>query len=299
MGAFRHLRVSLSVLTAALLLSASALAADVVGNTGADGTRTTGMGGDELNRLGDRVPGAPGLPVEYAGPWYQFGTTGMCSTVPPGQPGADNGCGNDPCIRNADVNAKGPAVRVWQRQVDASNQPLPDATWENIGFTCLPALVPGNANALTMAMIVQQFHDTAFAVPTASVQPVKGRTLVNLPTYYELVWPEAGFGPQEVDTTTLVGRTVDIRPVFKAANYSYGDGQESGPTASLGGPYPTGDVVHKYSSALPSAQVRIDVTYRGEFRINGGPWIEIPGEVTIQGTPFPLEVAEARAQLVR
>ena len=67
--------------------------------------------------------------------------------------------------------------------------------------------------------------------------------------------------------------------------------------ASLGGPYPNGDVRHTYG-APADVQVRIDVTYGGQFSVGGGEWIDIPDVVTIQGTPFALRVAEARAQPV-
>ncbi len=36
----------------------------------------------------------------------------------------------------------------------------------------------------------------------------------------------------------------------------------------------------------------------GQFRVNGGPWLDIPDTVTIAGTEASLEVAEARAHLV-
>lgn len=253
---------------------------------------------DELRNLGNKLPGSAALPVTYEGPWFQYAATGMCANARPGAPGADNNCGNDPCVRNADLALKGPAVKVWEREVDAAGQPMAGADWQDIGYTCLPSLVPGNQNALTMAMIVEQFHDTAFAKAEASVQPVKGTTLVNLPTFYGVQWPEAGFAPDEIDTTTLVGRQVQIRPTFKSANYVFGDGRETGPVASLGGPYPNGDVRHTYG-APADVQVRIDVTYGGQFSVGGGEWIDIPDVVSIQGTPFALRVAEARAQLVR
>jgi len=42
----------------------------------------------------------------------------------------------------------------------------------------------------------------------------------------------------------------------------------------------------------------IDVTYGGQFSVDGGDWIDIPGTATVEGTPFSLRVAEAHAQLV-
>ncbi|WP_156996564.1 hypothetical protein [Knoellia aerolata] len=147
-----------------------------------------------------------------------------------------------------------------------------------------------------MRMILDEFHKTTFARPTASIQPVGLTTLVNLPTYYELRWPARGFEPGEPDSTTLVGRRVDIEPVFVSATYIFGDGEALGPVKTLGGPHPTGDVIHTYRSKMV-APVQINATYSGRFRVDGGAWITIPDTVTIQGTPSNLTVAEARARL--
>ena len=43
-----------------------------------------------------------------------------------------------------------------------------------------------------MAMIREAFHDTDFSVPTVNIQPEGDLTLVNLPTYFEVKFPEAG-----------------------------------------------------------------------------------------------------------
>lgn len=44
--------------------------------------------------------------------------------------------------------------------------------------------------------------------------------------------------------------------------------------------------------------MRADVTYTGQFRIGGGEWVDIPGTVTINGTPVTVTVATARSRLV-
>ena len=122
-------------------------------------------------------------------------------------------------------------------------------------------------------------------------------TLVTLPTYFEVSWPAAGFQPGEVDTTTLLGNQVRIRPTVQWYNYLFGDGTSSGLTASAGGRYPDGDVTHAY----PKAGVynsRIDITYGGEFSVGGGAWIPIPATVTVPGGPQPLTVKTARSRLV-
>ena len=61
-------------------------------------------------------------------------------------------------------------------------------------------------------------------------------------------------------------------------------------------PYPEGDVVVTYDGA-GTYPVRADVVYSGEFRVNGGTWIPIDGEVTVTGTTEDLAVREAKARL--
>ena len=181
-------------------------------------------------------------------------------------------------------------------ETNRGGTPIAGASWQRIGFTCLAGSVPGANNVLTMQMILEQFHKTAFAKPVAAIQPVGLKTLVNLPTYYELTWPTLGFEPGEPDSTTLVGRRVEIEPTFVSATYLFGDGEATGPVKSLGGPHPTGDIVHTYRTKMV-APVQINATYSGRFRVDGGAWISIPDTVTIEGTPSNLTVSEAKARL--
>ena len=265
-----------------------------------------GMSKSAVQNLAAQRPGSVLAAPEFAGPWFTFATTSRCNDAPPGPRSTDNFCDRAtiPCEGNTDPEGLGPAVNIWAARVDQADNPvdlagnqIPAPVWVLRGYTCFPNYVPGAAPTLTMAQVIEQFRDTAFAKAIAAVQPVKGTTLVNLPTYYELQWPAEGFQPDEVDTTTLVGHRVQIKPTFQSATYVYGDGATSGPVATLGGPYPIGDVVHTYGQPA-DVQVRIDVTYGGQFSVDGGDWIDIPGTATVEGTPFALRVAEAHAQLV-
>ena len=199
------------------------------------------------------------------------------------------------------VNGDGPAVAIFRRELERNRQPMPGAAgrWASVGFTCFPALVPGARNTLTMAMIREAFHDTDFTVPTVNIQPEGDLTLVNLPTFFEAKFPESGFGPgeiDEVDPARMLGHRVEVRPVLKSITYHLG-GQTVGPTTSMGGPYPNGDVRATYSSA-GTHEVRADIVYTGQFRVGGSEWFDIPGEVDLTGTPVTLTVAEAKSRLV-
>ena len=121
------------------------------------------------------------------------------------------------------ANGDGPAVAIFRREVNQDGAPVAGSAgeWESVGFTCFPGLVPGN-RALTMAMIREAFHDTDFSVPTLNIQPEGDVTLVNLPTYFQVVFPEDGFGPEEVDTPDpgrLLGYRIEVRPLLKSVTY--------------------------------------------------------------------------------
>ena len=263
----------------------------------ADGAIVRGIQKAELAKFAQMQPGSA---TAGEGPFYEFASIAYCPGAAVGLTGFDDFCKQATlfCTGNTVGTGLGPAVEIMRREVDAAGAPVPGATWTSVGITCFPELVPGSAPTLTMAMVLEQFHRTNFALPDVSIQPVGNRTLVNLPTYYQVNWAAGGFAPQSIDTSTIIGRQVEIRPTFQWVEYHYGDGTSSGREQSLGGPYPTGNIRHTYT-AIGDRQVQATVSYGGEFRVDGGAWIPIPDTVEIQGTPQALTVLEARARLVR
>lgn len=167
--------------------------------------------------------------------------------------------------------------------------------WSVWGLTCFPEMLPGNTMP-NMAQIRQAFREVKFTKGDLTIQPVGNVTLVNLPTYFEATWPDAGVSNGEIDRTTLLGFTLEIEAIARSLDYHYGDGNSSGPTTSLGGPHPTGDIRWTYKQP-GTMTTRVDTVYGGRFRLNGSPWMTIPDTVTIQGTPVTLTVKEAKARL--
>jgi hypothetical protein len=198
------------------------------------------------------------------------------------------------CDGNTPAQGLGPPVRLYRRQLDASGAPT--TGWQTIGMTCFPELVPGK-RGLDIGQVRTAFRNTAWAKPTVHIQPEGNVTLVTLPTYFAVTWPKAGFQPGEIDSVTLLGYQVRIRPTVQGYTYVFGDGTDFGPTASPGGPYPNGDITHVYPKA-GNYKTRIDITYGGEFSIGAGPWVQIPDSVTVPGPDQLLKVKTARARLV-
>lgn len=194
-------------------------------------------------------------------------------------------------------DSSGPYSLIYRRIVEAGGG---TGDYQYLAHTCYRSDVPPRSGEggqeLTEEMILEQFHQTDFALPTMSIEPPDGRTLVNLPVFYELVWPEDGFEPDEIDTTEIIGFEVRIRPFLESATYHFGDGTSVGPTTSLGGQHPDGDITHEYVDAA-AVEPHITVVYGGEVSVDGGAWSVIPGTATIEGPLNPLEVLTSRNRL--
>lgn len=297
-------RAALLALVAVMLACAAPARADVFGEMADHGTRVGTLTRAYMQRLQEKAARAA-LPGAKP-PFFRYASTSPCATSPDLRQD-DAACGADAaCQDNTPAQGLGPPVSVWEarvdedgKPVDAADKPIPQLDWTRLGTTCFPELVPGEQRVLTMAQIKAAFHDTDFALASLSIQPAHNVTLVTLPTYLELRWPQRGFAPDEVDSVDparMSGFRVDIRPRLVSIVYVYGDGTQSPPTTSLGGPYPDGDIVHEYARA-GTYLVRADVTYGGQYRVNGGAWVDIPGQLTIPGTSEPLQVKTATSRL--
>ena len=172
--------------------------------------------------------------------------------------------------------------------------------WQYLGSTCFADQVPGASPAITLGQIIDAFHLTPWATATVSTQPEGNTTLVGLPTYARITWSTAGYQPGEIDTldpARMLGLTVQIRPRVDHYTYVFGDGSTLGPTRSDGGVWPDGDITHAYSTP-GTYQARVDTTFTGDFRINGGPWTQIPDTVTVTGPTTTITVHAAKPVLV-
>lgn len=232
---------------------------------------------------------------------YQYTVTLACGGNTPESPGGEAGCAAAFQTCEHVENADGPYVTVFRRTAAPSNPPggAPTyGTWQNVGTTCWPQLVPNAAAKpqLTLAMITAQWRRTNFAKPQVVTQPVGGRTLVGLPTYFQLTWPTAGFEPGETDTVTMLGHQVRIKPTFRSNVFHFGDGSSQA-TTSNGGPYPSGDVTHTYEHKA-GLRVSITTTYGGQYSVDGSAWADIPGTLAIPGPASDLAVVAARNDLV-
>lgn len=141
-------------------------------------------------------------------------------------------------------------------------------------------------------LVIREFHRLSWPGSTLSVQPPGGRTLVNLRTIFFTTNTEP-----TVQTVRLVGKQVEIEATPTEYTWHFGDGT-SRATTSPGRPYPDEDVVHTFARK-GAVSARVDTTYRGRYRLDGGPWMDIPEPHTVAGQSVRLQVLEARPHLVR
>lgn len=286
-----------------VLLMAIPARADFDGDVGGGGTRVTLKERQlrQLNKEYVRLRAQPGPRLEYKS------LMAVC-----GEP-LDSADIDEECwqksftlCRGGGAQGDGPMMIVYRRWVDPSGKPVPApgtsevSDWEQVGTTCLPDLVPGAVKRPSVAMIINAFHLTPWAKGTISTQPKGDVTLVNLKTFYQVNWSAAGFQPGEVESinpATMYGFRVEVRPKLVNYVYHFGDGATDGPTTSPGGVWPDGDVIHTYTRRGEFTSY-VEVTFGADFRVNGGPWIEVPDTVTVAQPGTVVTVKEKRAVLV-
>ncbi len=309
----RRLRLVVAVCAFTITLGASPALADFSGETDLLGTTTVGMSKGERSGIKAELAEM----VAAGGPRYEYELTIAGCDIGGGS-GANSFCYDaaiQACINNDPSYGLGPLTDIRRRMVDpdgavviggkvatpAELAAAPNQGWDLIGNTCFPQDMPGSAPIPSVEMIVRAFHLTPWAKGAISTQPTGNVTLVNLTTFYKVGWSASGFEPGEtdgLDPATMFGFRVDVRPKLVAFVYHFGDGESEGPTTSLGGVYPDGDIMHTYRKP-GTYQTKVVATFGADFRINGGAWLNLPTTVVVQQPATPVTVREARAVLVQ
>jgi hypothetical protein len=135
------------------------------------------------------------------------------------------------------------------------------------------------------------------------IQPPDGRTLVNLKTNFYTTTT----GPTS-QTIPLLGQKVEIEATPAEYTWHFGDG-ETRSGSDPGAAYPDLRITHVYLEAGVTVSPSVDVTYQGQYRVNGGNWIAIPqtphgprdtGEAPgTLGDPAPRRLTSARTGWIR
>ncbi|HRD61602.1 MAG TPA: hypothetical protein PK324_05405 [Nocardioides sp.] len=152
------------------------------------------------------------------------------------------------------------------------------------------ALADSSTGGVTPALVAEAFSTVPLPASQLSVQPPGGRTLVNFDTNS---FTETGEFDRAVN---LLGQRVELHVVPSVFTSRFGDGATLA-TDDPGSPYPDLEVTHRYlrkGRVAPS----VDTTYTARFRVEGGPWLDVPGSVTVSGAAVDLEVVTATPTLI-
>lgn len=169
--------------------------------------------------------------------------------------------------------------------------------FEPYGIECLThaEAVAAQQPVLTPGMIEKAFQRLDWPASSVVVQPPGGRTLVNLPTILHTENTTA-----TAQTVTLLGQAITIRARPAHYTWHFGDGTST-TTTSPGHAYPGRgyhDVTHTYTRKARGVVLSVDTEYVGEYRLDSGPWVQIPEPRTIPGPPVAISIDTATPHLV-
>jgi len=158
---------------------------------------------------------------------------------------------------------------------------------------CTPAEAQGPQ--VTPGRVLSAFRRIPLPAGKLSIQPPGGKTLVNFDTIFSTTAEDL------TRTIRLLGHRVDLRISPTAYVWKHGD-DTSQTTDGPGRPYEQGVdmeeyVTHQYTDADVTVRPSVDVTYGATYRVDGGPWQDVVGTVTITGPTAQLRIVEAKPVL--
>jgi hypothetical protein len=183
-------------------------------------------------------------------------------------------------------------LAYWQYEAEfvrATGAIVPPG-WQRVNTVCL---APGspllNPLAAIPGIIERDFRSLVVLKGTAISQP-GGSTLVNYKTGF---YTDAR--RYTLDPVGILGHTVVITAEPAQYDWYFGDGTD----ALDGGPgaKDTLDVQHTYTRNGKVAPYVV-ITWTGTFTVDGGPARQVIGTATTTGPGTPLQVKQARAELV-
>jgi hypothetical protein len=181
---------------------------------------------------------------------------------------------------------------VWVAEVDrATGEVLDPPGWVLQPTTvCLGPDSPGlPAKAAIAGILARDFKDLIVVKGVAHVDP-HGSTLVNFENGF---WTDAR--TYSLAPVQLLGHRVVVTARPERFDWYFGDGTsalDAGPGRSG-----TTDVAHTYADK-GIVNPYVVITWSGTFTVDGGAPLDVIGTATTTGDGTPLQVKEARAQLV-
>ncbi len=199
-------------------------------------------------------------------------------------------CGS--AVGTCQPRAKG-SVQYWRYEatVDRQTGRVLDPGWTQSPSTyCLGPRDVGVPPIAAIGGIVAGDFQDLIVLKGVAVSDPKGSTLVNYETGFH-----TDATTYRLDPITILGRTVRITATPERYDWYFGDGTrelDAGP-----GHEGTLDVQHTYRSAGRVAPYVV-ITWSGTYSVDGGAPRPVIGTATTTGNGTPLQVKQARAELV-
>ncbi len=167
---------------------------------------------------------------------------------------------------------------------------------QKIGTVCFDDDESEGFGVITVDAIIKRMKALDWPSAKLVVEPPNGKTLVNLRTnfYTELDDPV-------VIPVQMLGFRVEVRATPTSYTWHFGDGSPPETGSDPGEPYDEDSslrVSHVYSEAKVTVHPSVDVTYSGEYRIDGGLWQPLSTTLTVPGETVDLRVLTATPRLV-
>jgi hypothetical protein len=111
------------------------------------------------------------------------------------------------------------------------------------------------------------------------------------------------YATEEIQTlnTTMLGQQVAIQAIPVQWTFNYGDGSAPRVSTTPGGPQREFNQQTSTSHAYQRTgtfPVTVATAYRGQFSVNGGPWIAIPGTASVPSTPAEADIWRSESKNV-
>ena len=167
---------------------------------------------------------------------------------------------------------------------------------QRIGTVCFDDDESEGFGVITEHAIITRMKALDWPSAKLVVEPPNGRTLVNLRTnfYTELDDPV-------VIPVQMLGFRVEVRATPASYTWHFGDGSQPETGSDPGKSYAEDSslrVSHVYSEAKVTVRPSVDVTYSGDYRIDGGLWQPLSTTLTVPGETVDLRVLTATPRLV-
>lgn len=244
-----------------------------------NGTDTLGVGAVASQPI--RPPGTTVQPIKSAPHdyvTYAFAPTCTGNTAY----AAANICG-------AAVNTCPPAgqgiIRYWRWQITHHVADGTQTVIQDVQTLCLAPTTPGLPPVAAVIGLVERDFKTLVVAKGVIVIKPNGTTLVNYPTKFSTDASTYTLAPVDI-----LGHTVVITATPQQYDWDFGDGEHT----MNGGQQ---DVTHIYANT-GTVTAHVTITWTGTFTIDGGATRDVLGTATTTGPGTPLQVKQARAELI-